>query len=542
MFPSADFKKVTIRDYLGILARRIWIIVICFFISIIVALVVFFWPYKLYSASATLLVDEHPGGKVIKAGAFASSGGQEDADVMFAQLRSRIFAQRVADKLGREDANELLEMVTVHGADTESKGRRNSDTRVINIVVEGDNPAELAEIANAWVGEIIRSDIQIIDRATVPRTPLPQETNVLVILLMGILVGVGLACLVEYFDASLRTAEEVEFYAEMPFLGYVPTVVEFGRRARKLDKYSLIEPSSKLAESLRNIKVALLFATPEGSAFKTVLVTSSVPGEGKSLVAANLSIVFSVAGEKTLLIDGDIRKGVLSKEFNIMGAKKGLSSVLEGRYSLDEVILSTAIPGLSFIGSGPVVSNPTDLLSTEKLPALMTKLKERYDKIIIDGIPSIIFADDRLLGNQCDGIVYIIKGGSTQLRHVNEGRKKLRDSSAPVLGAVLNKTAPEKDILYYTHSTQTVLRSLLKFLKKRAEEKARSKQSETHAYPKENLLTKLRSYSIDSTTWKRVGDLKKKVNVEDIKKKLNTENLKKLLSKRKPKEPKDPKE
>ncbi|MBU2250943.1 MAG: CpsD/CapB family tyrosine-protein kinase, partial [Candidatus Omnitrophica bacterium] len=192
-------------------------------------------------------------------------------------------------------------------------------------------------------------------------------------------------------------------------------------------------------------RTSLLFSFPEDKPLNTIVVSSSIPGEGKSFVSANLAIVFAQLDEPTLIIDADMRKGRLIRSFKTE-AKVGLSSLLTGTASLDEAIVPTKVANLSFLGTGPYAPNPTELLSSKKLKDFLDELKKRYKRIIIDSTPILSVSEAILLSDKCDGMIFVIRAASTQLIQVNEA-KRILGGKTKIIGTILN--AMELDQRHY---------------------------------------------------------------------------------------------
>jgi capsular exopolysaccharide synthesis family protein len=255
----------------------------------------------------------------------------------------------------------------------------------------------------------------------------------------------------------LKTPEDVEFYAKLPFLGYVPLI-----RGKEKDRYlaSNKDQFSITAEAFRNIKVSLLFSAPENKPAKSILVTSSNPKEGKSLVASNLATVFAQEGKPTLLIDADMRGGKLAGTFDI-DITPGMSEVLSGNASVDEVIKETQVPNLSIIPSGVHIPNPIDILNTENFEKLFGTVSSRFEKIVID-IPSVLtFTDSLFWERKSDYLVMVIKSGTTQLKAIEEAKKKFI-GKVSLAGAILNKTEITKDLKYYLHYFEKTIKNAKK--------------------------------------------------------------------------------
>ncbi|MCK9613936.1 MAG: polysaccharide biosynthesis tyrosine autokinase [Candidatus Omnitrophica bacterium] len=300
--------------------------------------------------------------------------------------------------------------------------------------------------------ELTLSNIRLLDPAEEPKSPIrpsPQK-DIPIAIILGFLLSVSVAFLIERLDSTLKTSDEVEFFVKLPFLGYIPSL---RRESKKKNDnnflFSFNEPRSRLAEVFRNLKVSLLFSFPQDKPLRTVVVTSSVPQEGKSFVSSNLSIIFAQTKEPTLLIDADMRKGNLHQSFGIK-PKNGLSNLLAGMCSIDEAITPTSIPNLSMLPAGPYTPNPTELLSSEKLPTILRELEKKFQRIIIDSTPILNVSEALILGDKCDGIIFVIRSGHTQIGYILEA-KKVIDTRVKIIGTVLNDAKIGQDRYYYYH-------------------------------------------------------------------------------------------
>ena len=219
--------------------------------------------------------------------------------------------------------------------------------------------------------ELTISNIRVLDRAEEPKSPIRPKPmqDITITMLFSFILAAVVSLYLERMDSTLKTSDDVEFYVKFPFLGYIPSFKK-DTREKNIFLISYAEPHSRIAESFRNLKVSLLFSFPQDKPLRAMVVSSSIPAEGKSFVACNLAIVFAQAKEPTLLIDADMRKGNLHKHFGLK-PKSGLSSLLAGMSSLEQVIIPTAIPNLWLFPAGPYAPNPTELLSSEMLSSTL---------------------------------------------------------------------------------------------------------------------------------------------------------------------------
>ncbi|MDD4182300.1 MAG: polysaccharide biosynthesis tyrosine autokinase [Candidatus Omnitrophica bacterium] len=299
--------------------------------------------------------------------------------------------------------------------------------------------------------ELTLSNIRVLDPAQEPKNPVKPQPNrdIPLSVILGLVLGSFLAFFLEKIDSTLKTSDEVEFFIKLPFLGYIPSAKGSGAKNKNINLISFSEPRSRIAESFRNLKVSLLFSFPQDKPLRTVVITSSVPVEGKSFVASNLAIIFAQAKEPTLLIDADMRKGNLHQIFGLK-PKNGLSTLLTGMCSMEEAINVTPVPNLAMLSAGPYTPNPTELLSSERLSLILRELEKKYKRIIIDSTPILNVSEALILGDKCDGVVFVIKAGHTQIRYILEARKVM-DTRVKLIGALLNNTNMDKDRYYYYH-------------------------------------------------------------------------------------------
>lgn len=195
-----------------------------------------------------------------------------------------------------------------------------------------------------------------------------------------------------------------------------------------------------MTEAMRSLRTNISFC---GDKIHAILLTSTVPDEGKSTISMNLARALVEDGKKVLLVDADLRKSVLVGRYGIRkenkGAFFGLSHYLSGQKNLDEVIYETNIEGLDLIISGPVVPNPTEILGNQYFDDMMSKMKLKYDMILVDGSPMGSVIDSAVIAAKCDGAILVIEQGKVSKRFIQSVKKQLETSGVKILGAVLNK-------------------------------------------------------------------------------------------------------
>jgi len=204
---------------------------------------------------------------------------------------------------------------------------------------------------------------------------------------------------------------------------------------------------SIIAEQFRTIRTNIKFSVPD-TELKTILVTSSAPGEGKSTNAANLGVVFAQEGKKVLIVDADMRKSTLHHTFGIFNTV-GLSTVLSRQNEFNCAIQETPIVGLFVLPSGPIPPKPAELLSSKMFDAFIEEMKNKYDIIIFDAPPLLSVSDAQVLSHKCDGTLLIVQSGVAEKEDVLKAQSILATSQAKVLGVVLNNYKMPKNRKYY---------------------------------------------------------------------------------------------
>ncbi len=217
--------------------------------------------------------------------------------------------------------------------------------------------------------------------------------------------------------------------------------------ARKL--VTNVNPKSIVSEQFRTVRTNINFSMPDKD-LKTVLFTSSTPGEGKSTSAANVAIVFAQEGKKVLLIDADMRKPTMHYTFHTTNST-GLSNLLTRKWELKDVVKETEIEGLSLITCGPIPPNPAELLGSKTMDALIEQLSGIYDIVIFDAPPLLSVTDAQILSNKCDGTIFVLNAGSTDKANAVRSKEALLSAKANILGTLLNNFVLEKDHYYYQY-------------------------------------------------------------------------------------------
>ncbi|NLI00342.1 MAG: polysaccharide biosynthesis tyrosine autokinase [Chthonomonadales bacterium] len=272
-----------------------------------------------------------------------------------------------------------------------------------------------------------------------PRT----ASNLLYAAVVGLLVGICLALLQEYLDDRVNAPEDARRLMGVPVLGFVPLVEE--------SKARLIREAhgGSLLESYRVLRTNVRFATV-GTESTAMLVTSTVPGEGKSLTVANLAVAMALDGRSVIAVDTDLRRPTLHQKFDV-DQRPGLTNVLVGNTALDDALQETAIPGLRVLATGPLPPNPAELLNSPAMRNLHAMLRERADVVIYDSPPFLASADAQVLSADVDGVLYVVQFGEARKSAIRHANDLLAQAHANLLGIVFNKITLSgiRDDYYY---------------------------------------------------------------------------------------------
>jgi capsular exopolysaccharide synthesis family protein len=303
---------------------------------------------------------------------------------------------------------------------------------------------------------IMASNIQVVDQAELPTRPHKpnKQLNLLLAVVVGLFLGVGLAFFFEYLDNTVKTPEDVEQLIRLPSFGMVPEIsYERKKRMEKGTSYPVElvtfgHPKSMLSEAYRNIRTSILLSFPEKPP-KKIAISSPNPAEGKTTTVINTAIALSQTGARVLIIDSDLRKPRVHRVFNEENGV-GLSNFLSGHAALESIIKKTDIPNLSYIPSGPIPPNPSELIGSNLFKSMMQSLGERFDHLVLDSPPVLGFADAIILSTSVDGIILVVLGGKTPRETLQRAKEVLHQVNAKILGVVINRIDIQRsDYGYY---------------------------------------------------------------------------------------------
>ncbi len=312
------------------------------------------------------------------------------------------------------------------------KSRLASMKKVLNNEVDNIVRSLKTELS----GQLRANNVRIIDMPQLPDRPVrPRKTVALVFgLLGGLSLGIFLALIIEMLDQTVRTQDDVERRAGLPFLGLIP----YARHKKGAAIFApLVSPDVSLtSEAFRNLRTMVGFAEKEREPF--LLVTSSVQEEGKSVVATNLSVVLAQLGQKVLIVDGDLRRPRLHSNMRV-SSEKGLSDYLSGAAdSIEDLVQKSEVPNLDVITCGPRPPNPAELLNTQRLADFVAWASKNYSRVIVDCPPVFPISDILLWGRHVKSAIFVMRFGRTRVPLIRTASSRLRASGVRLLGGVVN--------------------------------------------------------------------------------------------------------
>jgi capsular exopolysaccharide synthesis family protein len=331
----------------------------------------------------------------------------------------------------------------------------------------------LQKLKEATISVGLRSsNIRVVDPALAPTSPArPQKArNILLAFLVGLVGGIGLAIFREYLDNTVKSPDDIETLTGLPSLAVVPALPGMnGHHSRRLawpsrdpipqagtgprvELLSYLQPKSQISEAFRALRTSLLLSQAEHPP-QVILVTSALPREGKTTAAVNLAVTLAQLGDRTLLMDSDLRKPGIRRAMNLtIGKELGLSSFLAGVCTLDEAILPhPTISNLSALTTGPVPPSPADLLSSHRMQEAIAEARRRFKFVVIDSPPIMAATDAVIISALTDGVLLVVRSGETPKEAFTRSRDLLAAVKSRLLGVVLNAVDSSAPDYYYSY-------------------------------------------------------------------------------------------
>jgi capsular exopolysaccharide synthesis family protein len=400
-----------------------------------------------YRASATLLVDltQQPGTIVYN-------------DILASERLTKTYSELITQRPVLEGvlaAGEFSDL-TVGELSGKLDVSITRDTQLLRVSISDAVPAQAALLANAVAATFViqqnelsvarAGTVSVVESAERPISPVSPNLrlNILLAIVVGLILAGGLALLLEYLDDTVKSPEDVKALADLPILGEVGRwdtnreeihMVKRGERATEREAYGMLRT---------NVRFSTL-----GKSMQVVLVTSANANEGKTTTAANLAATFAEAGKKVALVDADLRRPSLHKAFGLENRVGLTTALLKDELVLGDVFRPAPYATLRLMTSGPLPPNPAELLDWEGFDALLERLKEEVDLVVLDSPPVLAVADARILSARADATILVIDSGKTRAGAVRKTLQALENAKATILGVVLNKV--RKNANSYEH-------------------------------------------------------------------------------------------
>ena len=282
---------------------------------------------------------------------------------------------------------------------------------------------------------------RILDRARVPGAPVKPNKRLSITLafILGIMLGCGIAILLDMLDNTVKSPDDVQDKLHVPLLGTLPKMKT--NKTGEFDQFWQ-QPRGQFAEALRTIRTGVVLSGLDNPA-KIIVVTSTVPGEGKSTVALNLGAALAQM-ENTLVIGADLRRPSLAKKCKLTPNHPGLTHFVSGSAKLDDCIEHLPELNLYVMPAGIIPPNPLEMISSKKFVQALKYLREKFDRIVIDSAPVQAVSDALILASNADSVIYVVKADATSATQAQKGIASVVASNEPLTGVVLNMFDPKK--------------------------------------------------------------------------------------------------
>ena len=324
------------------------------------------------------------------------------------------------------------------------------DTALINVTATDESPQLAAEIANATAGSLASvvgeletpvgggdSPVQIstVRAASVPAAPASPNLrlNLVLGLVVGLAVGVAVAVLRELLDTRVRSTADVEDVTDAPVLGVIRYEVDAPEHPLIVQE----SPQAVRAEAFRRLRTNLQFLEL-GPAARTYVMTSALPGEGKTTTSVNLAITLADAGQRVVLVDADLRRPAVARYLGIEGSV-GLTTILIGKVGVEDAVQPWGNANLDIIASGQIPPNPSELLGSESMTRLLERLRSEYDAIVVDTPPLLPVTDAAILAKGVGGAIVVVGAGTVHRNQLETALSALGTVGVRPLGMVVNR-------------------------------------------------------------------------------------------------------
>jgi capsular exopolysaccharide synthesis family protein len=444
---------LSLQDFLKLLRSRWVTVCVTTLVAVLGAVALTLLTTPLYQASTRLFVSTTAGSSLAET--YQGNRFSQERVVSYAELlMGETLANRTIDKLSLDMSAEQLQKNV--------KASAKLDTVLINVEVLDESPVRARDIANTLSDEFVvmvreletaedgaRSDSRVVveQRASIPGKPvIPKPArNIAIGVALGIALGLGLALARDMLDNTVKDREALEEITGAGLVGTIP----LDKERRNKPSISFDNDNSAIAEAFRKLRTNLQFLSVDNPP-RVIIVTSSMPGEGKTTTSINIALSLAEADHNVALIDGDMRRPMLNKYLDLVGPV-GFSTVLSGQASLEEALQTTRFPRLTALTSGAVPPNPSELLGSLAAQKVLSEMRANFDYVIVDSSPLLAVTDAAILAANSDGAIIMARFGQTKREQLAHAVGNLKDVGAPLLGAVFTM-APTRGRASYSYS------------------------------------------------------------------------------------------
>lgn len=433
-----------LKDYWTTIRRR-WVVVLLTFMIVLGAAAAYTaLSTRLYSSTVTVYVATQTpdAATAASAGTFASQQMASYAEIAGYTSTAQAVLDVTGDPVAAEDLAEQVETAV------------SPDTVNLTITVTDEDPVQAQALAAAY-GTVVSDRIEgfntpterttsfvtvsVADAAEVDTTPVSPRLvrNLGLGAVVGLLLGIGVAVMRDLLDTSVSSAEDVQQVTDAPILGHI---ISDGAAAKKEPQAALREPTP-WSEAFRVLRTNMQFVEVDNEK-RMFVVSSPLPGEGKSTTTVNLAVTLAMAGQRVALVDCDLRRPMLATRLDVDGIV-GTTSVLIGQVKLDDALQTLDDSGVQVLASGPIPPNPSELLQSQAMAELIADLRERFDVVLLDAPPLLPVTDSAILATQVDGLLLVARHGKTTHDQLDHALERVSAVGGKVVGVVINM-APSK--------------------------------------------------------------------------------------------------
>lgn len=448
-------EEIDVKELFGYFLKKSWVIILITFIVFLGGTIYStFIKVPMYQSTISLILATNSDNNT-------TSSTITQSDINLNQNLVNTYTEIIkSKKVVNSTIDELNLDTTYKELNSHISVSSKENTEIINVSVTDEDRYKAKNIADTLatnfkdeVSKIYNmKNVSILDKAEVSKDPYNHNVikESILYVAAGLFLGFLLLFLRFYFDRTIKNTEEVENKLKLPIMGSIRNCTKDIEKNKIGEKLLIKEmPKTNFAEDIKTIRTNLDFSNMNGTV-KKILITSSIPGEGKSFVSANLAASFAQNNKRVILLDCDLRKGVVHKRFGL--ENKGLSNLIAKNdlASIDEYITPTDVPGLDVITRGTIPPNPSELLNSRIFGEILRMLGEQYDYIILDGTPVTNLPDSLIVSSFADKTLIVCSVGYTPTDLLMNTKKSLDNVGASIAGVVVNKVEEKHGGYYYS--------------------------------------------------------------------------------------------